>query len=136
MAKFSYKGVEELEIQLGKIGPPIIKRIVMAGGAAEVARMKENIQNRQHIRTGEMMRETGMSDYIETLNGGSVEVYPLGTDSRGQRNATKAYVINYGIRGNRHPHSADHFITGDRMAERIVEEAMQKEKDRLVAENN
>lgn len=59
--------------------------------------------------TGAMLGSIGATEYIEFMGGGQREVYPLGEDSRGTRNATKAFVLNYGrgksLRGDR-------FITG------------------------
>ena len=79
-----------------------------------------------------MLASIGRNEYREFLGGGSVDVYPQDTDSRGTRNATKAYVLNYGRgRGLK----GDKFITGDEsQAEQLVQEAMQAESDRLIAE--
>ena len=87
---------------------------------------------RSRRATGEMLRSIGRNEYREFLGGGSVDVYPQEKDSRGVRNATKAYVLNYGRgRGLK----GDKFITGDEsQAEQLVQEAMQAESDRLIAE--
>ena len=80
-----------------------------------------------------MLASIGRNEYREWLGGGAQDVYPLGEDRRGTRNATKAYVLNYG-RGRRL--RGDKFITGDDRAEEIVTQAMQEESDRLVEEIN
>lgn len=135
MARISFAGIDQIESQLAKMGRPMVRKIVEAGGRAATERMRSNIESRRHIRTGDMMQATGMAEYVETLGGGSVDVYPLGEDRKGERNATKAYVINYGVKGNQHPRSADRFITGDTArAKEIVQEAMRKESSRLIEE--
>ena len=121
------------------MGRPMIKQIVEAGSSAAEKRMAERTENAGHGNpgrsrraTGEMLASIGRNEYREFLGGGSVDVYPQDTDSRGTRNATKAYVLNYGRgRGLK----GDKFITGDEsQAEQLVQEAMQAESDRLIAE--
>lgn len=135
MAQFSYDGVDALNAQLGKMADRgMIERIVKAGGQAAVDRMRHNIMEKRHAKTRDMLESVGMTDYRETLNGATVYVYPLGDDRKGQRNATKAFVINYGLQRHQHPHSADHFITGDAQVERIVQEAMAREAEKIIEE--
>lgn len=144
MATCRVDGVELLEAQLAKLERGTIKRIVMAGAQAAMQEMIANTLEREHVgETGDMMRSIGPNEYREWLNGGSVEVYPQGDDSRGTRNATKAYVINYGRgkrpttkRGTRN-RTGDKFITGnERKTEAAVQAAMQAESDRLMDEIN
>ena len=100
--------------------------------------MEDETRKRQHIRTGDMVGSIGPNEYRETLGGGSQDVYPQGDDRFGVRNATKAYVINYGRGGTRKAgRMGDRFITGNKSkTEQAVLEAMQAESDRLVAELN
>lgn len=138
MAQFTFDGVDQLSAQLGKLADRgMIRRIVEAGGSAAVDRMRHNITEKRHIKTRDMLESVGMTDYRETLNGGTVFVYPLGDDRRGQRNATKAFVINYGLRSQRnHPRSRDYFISKDAEVDRIVQEAMAREAEKIVEEVN
>ena len=39
-------------------------------GNAAALRMRENIRQKKHIRTGDMLNSTGMTDYLERLGGG------------------------------------------------------------------
>lgn len=134
MARFSYEGFKECENVLGRMSRGSIRRIVEAGGNAAALRMRENIRQKKHIKTGDMLNSTGMTDYLERLGGGSVEVYPLGDDRKGVRNALKAFVANYG-KGWHQKKSGDHFITGDKRAtERVVYKAMAEENLKILEE--
>ena len=141
MARFTVNGVELVERQLNGLGRPMIRKIVEAGAGAAEKRMAENVQKRQHVRTGDMLKSIGNNGYREWLGGGATEVYPQEEDRFGVRNATKAFVINYGkgrrpaTRRGKRNRTGDHFITGDEsQAEEAVRKAMQAESDRLVAE--
>ena len=147
MARFNVNGAELLEQQIGRLDRQMILSIVEAGAKAAEKRMQENIRLRGHVRTGDMLDSVGDNGIREFLDGASTEVYPQGDDRNGSRNATKAYVINYGKgrrptgkRPKRSPKrnlTGDKFITGDEAkAEVIVYEAMQAESDRLIAEIN
>lgn len=145
MATCRVSGFELVEQQLNRMGRPMIRQIVEAGAKAAEKVMADATEEKGHIRTGEMMRSIGHNEYREFLGGGSTDVYPQGDDSKGVRNATKAYVINYG-KGRRpntkwprkHPRknrTGDKFITGNEgKTEAAVTEAMQAESDRLIAE--
>ena len=139
MATLKVNGFELVDQQFNRMGAGMIRQIVEAGADAAEKRMAERTESAGHgppgrsrRATGEMLRSIGRNEYREFLGGGSVDVYPQDADSRGTRNATKAYVLNYGRgRGLK----GDKFITGDEsQAEQLVQEAMQAESDRLIAE--
>ena len=147
MARFTVNGVELVERQLNGLGRPMIRKIVEAGAGAAEKRMAENVRLRMHIRNSDMLESIGNNGIREFLNAASTDVYPQGDDRKGVRNATKAYVINYGKgkrpyrkRPKKNPKvnlTGDKFITGDEeKAKEIVTEAMQAESDRLIAEIN
>lgn len=147
MATTRVSGFEMIDLQLNRMGRPMIRKIVEAGAAAAEQRMIEDTKARQHIRTGDMLESIGTNEYRETLHGGSVDVYPQGDDRNGTRNATKAYVINYGKgqrpftkrpRGNpRRNLTGDKFITGnEKKTEEAVTAAMQAESERQMEELN
>ena len=136
MATMRVDGFELQEKRLNSLGRDAIRKIVEAGAGAAARVMAEETRARQHVRTGDMLDAIGMNEYREYLGGGSTEVYPQGSDRKGVRNATKAYVINYGRGGTRgRSRMGDKFITGnERKTEDAVERAMQAESDRLIAE--
>ena len=143
MARFTVNGVELVEQQLNGLGRPMIRKIVEAGAGAAEKRMAENVRLRMHIRNSDMLESIGNNGIREFLNAASTDVYPQGDDRKGVRNATKAYVINYGKgrrpttkRGTRN-RTGDKFITGDeKNIEKAVFEAMQAECDRLTEQLN
>lgn len=136
MAKSIVQGLEDIQGRLGKLDRGSIRRLVEAGGNAAAVVMRQNTQTKGHVRTGDMLGSIGATDLRERLGGGEIYVYPQGNDSRGERNATKAYVINYGRGGQKGPHSGDRFITGNQKAtEEAVRAAMQAEADRIAGEN-
>lgn len=145
MARFDYSGTEELEQQLARMDRDMIKGIVMAGAEACTKEMQNMIGAYRHIKTGSMQKEVKPAQYHEDLNGGWVDVYPQGEDSRGVSNALKAFVINYGIGKNPTRRSGGHmknktgdkFITGNqKRMEQGVFTAMQAESDKRIAELN
>lgn len=143
MAKFTVSGFEMQERTLARMERGTVRRIVEAGAKAAAKRMAEQTERAGHgppghsrRATGDMLESIGENEYREWLGGGAVDVYPQGTDRKGVRNATKAYVINYGRGGTRKSGGmGDKFITGDEAAtEEAVVEAMQAESDRILAE--
>ena len=147
MARMKVDGFELAENRLAKMGRPMIRQIIEAGAKAAEKRMVENTRARKHVRNSDMLESIGNNGIREYLGGASTEVYPQGDDRKGVRNATKAYVINYGKgarpytrRPKKHPRrnlTGDKFITGDEpQTEEAVLQAMQAESDRLIEELN
>lgn len=147
MARMTVDGAEFITEKMGRLSRETIKSITMAGAKAAEKRMADNTKKRQHVRTGDMLGSIGNTGYTEFYQGGSTWVYPQGEDSRGVRNATKAYVTNYGKgqrpytkRPKRNPQrnrTGDKYITGDeKNTEQAVQAAMQEECDRLSEEIN
>ncbi len=145
MATMKVDGFEFQEKRFAKMGPTMIRKIVEAGAGAAEKIMANETKARGHVRTGDMLESIGNNGIREYLGGASTEVYPQGEDRLGTRNATKAYVINYGkgLRPNaRRPKgnpkrnlTGDKFITGnEQKTEDAVVQAMQAESDRLIAE--
>ena len=94
MAKMRVSGAElELKENLSR---DMIRRMVEAGGKVADDRMKAATRAHMHVRTGDMLEVIKPTPYREWFGGGATEVYPQGDDRKGVRNATKAYVINYG----------------------------------------
>ena len=114
-----------------------IRQIVMAGATAAEQRMADNITQRRHVRTGDMLKAVGNNGYREGYMYGATDVYPQGDDRKGIRNADKAFIINYGRGGVRKQGAkmGDRFITGDeKRAGEVVHQAMQAESDRILAD--
>ena len=139
MAKLTVDGVELVSEKLNRLSSTMIRDIVMAGAKAAEKEMAEETKARRHVRTQDMLDAIGTNEYRESYRGGSVDVYPQGEDRKGARNATKAYVINYGKgrrpntrRGKRNL-TGDKFITGnEQKTGEAVHQAMQAESDRIL----
>ncbi len=134
MAKMRVSGAElELKENLSR---DMIRRMVEAGGKVADDRMKAATRAHMHVRTGDMLEAIKPTPYREWFGGGATEVYPQGDDRKGVRNATKAYVINYGRgRRKRNGKMGDKFITNDEKAtEEAVRQAMEAENGRLIEE--
>ena len=134
MARMRVSGAElELKENLSR---DMIRRMVEAGGKVADDRMKAVTRAHMHVRTGDMLEAIKPTPYREWFGGGATEVYPQGDDRKGVRNATKAYVINYGRgRRKRNGRMGDKFITNDEKAtEEAVRQAMEAENGRLIEE--
>ena len=135
MAKFTYDGGEGFDGGLDKLGRESIKTIVMAGADAVTKDMQKVIGEYHHVKTGSMKANVRPGIYHEDLNGGWVEVYPQGEDSRGVSNAKKAFVIDRGYGGRRTAKTGDKFIKkNEKQFKSDVARAMQDASDRLVAD--
>ena len=135
MAKMEYSGFEIVDRQLARMDRGTVRRLVEAGANAIVERTKQSIESHHHVATGEMMASVKPGAYHETLDGGWMEVYPQGEDSRGISNATKAFVINYGYGGRRTKKTGDKFITGQKKNfEMSALEAMNKTNEEIIKE--
>ena len=139
MATMKVDNTKFVTERLNDVSREMIKSITMAGAKAAEKRMRENTEKRRHVRNSDMLDAISDNGYREWLRGGSTEVYPQGEDRKGVRNATKAYVINYGkgrrpITKRKKPNrTGDKFITGDeKNTEEAVYQAMQAESDRLI----
>lgn len=131
MARFDSEGIEQIDAALAKLGRPAARRIVMAAANASIG-VLQNASER-HVVSGAMQKSISTGIYRETLDGGSVEVYPQGTDGRGVRNYLKARLIEEG----RHGQKSDKFFTGPAVVSKlnsVTEKAMQDEADRILAE--
>lgn len=137
MARMTVSAEELGTERLERMSREMIRRMVMAGAGAAAERMRQQTAARGHVRTGDMIGSIGSSEYREWYQGGATDVYPLENDRKGVRNATKAYVINYGRGGTRKRNGkmGDKFITGDEKAtEEAVAKAMAEENDRMIEE--
>lgn len=138
MARMKIDGAEYVTVKLSANARETIRRLTMAGAKAAEEIMKANAEARQHVRTGDMIASIRDNGYREWYGGGATDVYPQEDDAKGVRNATKAYVINYGKgrrpttrRGKRNK-TGDKFITGaEKQTEAAVGQAMQAEMARI-----
>ncbi len=107
-------GLDALTAELGRlanaVGGDLTERMLDAGAEAAAEDWKEGISEAGHIDSGEMLKSVAPAP---VTGKGRREVYPLGTDSKGVRNAEKAYILNYGTSKRR----------GDRFVDKIQKNA-------------
>ena len=102
MARFDTSGLDSLIGQMQKLGQnegPVAEEMVNA--AVEVIRdeWRKSAQAHGHIDTGAMIESIGYGPGPVRAGGLLYrDVYPQGRDSKGTRNAEKAFILQYGCR--------------------------------------
>lgn len=118
MAKFEINGVDRVIDELGRMGAltgPMAEEMIREGARKIVGTWKSVIERRGHVDTGAMLK----SVKSKKPSGGTEvlirEIYPLGEDAKGVRNAEKAFILHYGWKSRQ----GDHFI------EEIMDESVE-----------
>lgn len=100
MARFSTTGLDELIADMRRLGEESgqLADEMLAAMAAEVqAAWKEAAEEAGLRATGDMINSIGFKRKPQTVNESKfIDVYPLGKDSKGVRNAEKAFIQHYG----------------------------------------
>lgn len=118
MAKFEINGVDRIIDELGRMDAltgPMAEEMIREGARKIVGTWKSVIERRGHVDTGAMLKSVKSkkpSGGTEVL---AREIYPLGKDAKGVRNAEKAFILHYGWKSRR----GDHFI------EEIMDESVE-----------
>lgn len=115
MAKMIYSdfALEEKLRQLeGNFRREVTKKVIWAGAKVLEKEMKDTIEARHHVVSGDMQRSVAMSEIKEGIDEVSVEVYTQGRDSRGVSNEMKNEIINKGYyhRGTGAKHKKDPYL--------------------------
>lgn len=128
MPRFDTSGLDEIIADIKRLGveaEQIADDILMVAAAEVSGAWEQATKEAGHVDTGDMIKSIGCARKPRTINGiKTIEVYPRGKDSKGVRNAEKAFVLHYGtssIKGSR-------FV--DR-AEQLAEPAVQQAAERL-----
>lgn len=131
MAYLKWEGLDEVYREMQRAGETTgetAQRMLEAGSQECVKAWKTAIGMYGHAR-GESKRATGaMQDsvgvkFVTKQGKRCAEIYPLGKDSKGVRNAEKAFILHYG-RSNM---KGDHFVDeADRIAEENAVPVMQE----------
>lgn len=118
MAKFEINGVDRIIDELGRMDAltgPMAEEMIREGAKKIVGTWKSVIERRGHVDTGAMLKSVKSkkpSGGTEVLKR---EIYPLGKDAKGVRNAEKAFILHYGWKSRQ----GDHFI------EEIMDESVE-----------
>ena len=113
MAGLKVNGIDDLmdELDLMTKGTPeMIDRMLMAGADVVTQAMKEETEAAGLIDTGAMYKSIRPTKPKEKAGLHSIEVYPQGKDKKGVRNIEKAFINNYGTKGQKRKIPATHFI--------------------------
>lgn len=109
MAKFEINGVDRIIDELGRMDAltgPMAEEMVDAGARVLVDTWKDVIRSRGHVDTGDMIRSVKAKKPAGSSEVVAREVYPLGKDAKGVRNAEKAFILHYGWKSRQ----GDHFV--------------------------
>lgn len=130
MAKLGWSGLDETYKEMqqaGELVGEIAQEMLRVGGEKCVEAWRIAMGMYGHRPPGESGRATGEMEksvgvkYKEKDGKRVAEVYPLGKDSHGVRNAEKAFILHYG-RSNM---KGDHFVDeADRLSEENAVPAM------------
>lgn len=124
MARFKTEGLEELidELQRHKEALDEAAPEMLRAGADVIAdAWRDAIKKHRLIDTGEMLSSVSAS-YIITADTKKATIYPAGKDSKGIRNAEKAFVNHYGASNK----DATHFVDDAKeQAEEAVTDAIE-----------
>lgn len=130
MGKLTWSGLDEIYKEMARAGEQcgeIAQEMLRVGGEKCVEAWRIAIGTAGHRPPGESGRATGEMEKsvgvkFKTKDGKRVaEIYPLGKDRHGVRNAEKAFILHYG-RSNL---KGDHFVDeADRLSEENAVPAM------------
>lgn len=107
MAEFDSEGtqklIDSLSIFTEAALPRMTRKMVKTAGEAIAEEWCEGIRKNNYIDTGAMLASVKGKVKKENYSSATyyVDVYPQGTDAKGVRNATKAFVLHYGRHGKK-----------------------------------
>ena len=102
-------GVDRIIDELGRMDAltgPMAEEMVDAGARVLVDTWKDVIRSRGHVDTGDMIRSVKAKKPAGSSEVVAREVYLLGKDAKGVRNAEKAFILHYGWKSRQ----GDHFV--------------------------
>jgi len=121
MARFETDGLDDVLEEMERMGETIgetADKMLMAGAEEVKKAWKASAERNVHRDTGDMIASINYPRKPKTANGiRSIDIYPQGKDKKGVRNATKAFVLNYGTS----KHKGSHFVdqADDKAAEPV-----------------
>lgn len=127
MARFVTAGLDDLISQMRKLNEDSgeMARTMVDAAVIEIRdAWKQSIEKHGLIDTGDMMESIGFPKPVQEIGGVLFrDVYPVGKDRTGTRNATKAFVLNYGTSRIDATHWVDEAdeASGPRIRERLQE---------------
>lgn len=131
MSRFSTSGIDELmsEIEKLDLNDEEMDGLLFAGAEEIEEAWKDSATEHDLIDTGDMIESTGHTKPKSVDGAREVDIYPLGKDRKGVRNAEKAFINHYGTSKIKATHFVDE---AEENAADNVQQAMGNEYDRLV----
>lgn len=132
MARFNVTGMEAVIKDMHRLSQQsgaVADEMLQAGAEVVVEAWKTSIQSHGHIDTGAMLRSVRPTKAATTGDVRSITVYPQGSDKHGVRNATKAYIANFGRTRQR---ATGFVFDAERAAEGPAQSAMVAIWDRFI----
>lgn len=98
MATVKISGLDELQSKLSQLSKDVelelADEMLDAGAEIAIRVWQDTIKAYDYIDTGDMHDSVGVTN--QTKKGSIREIYPLGKDNKGVRNAEKAFYLHYG----------------------------------------
>lgn len=101
MARFDTSGLDDLIRDMTRMGERSgeIAHAMVDAGVEEIRECwRDSAEAHGHRDTGDMIASIGSGPFIDMNDIVAKDVYPLGKDHKGVRNAEKAFVLHYGTR--------------------------------------
>lgn len=102
MAKFNVVGFDEIEkmiVSKSSKATKVASSMLSAGAEVLIEAQKQSIEDYDLVDKGEMKESIKATSPRNKRGSIAVDIYPQGRDSKGVRNATKAFVAEYGKSG-------------------------------------
>ena len=134
MAKIDTSGIDGFEEKFRQVAVSdrreMMEKILNAGADVYIESWKGSIEAHGHVRSRSMLESVGKIMHEKKSEPNSIVIYSMGFDDHGVRNATKAYVINYGKGGKKTEHTGDKFVReAEKNAKDRADAAMQAALD-------
>jgi len=110
VARMSTDGLDDVLSELNRLGErgsQIAAKMAEAGADILENQLKKTATAKGHVKTGAMVASISKGRPKKIGNGTGYEIYARGTDSKGVRNATKAFVLHYGTSSIKGSHWVD-----------------------------
>jgi Bacteriophage protein of unknown function (DUF646). len=110
MAQLTSTGLDQLMAEMSREVTRMEEKateMLGEGGKVVVKAWQDVIEERGHVKTGEMKRSVRASAVKSGQDAHYTDIYPHGKDKKGVRNAEKAFILHYGTSKKRGDHWVD-----------------------------
>ena len=133
MARFDTEGLQQVIDDMRRMGEQsgeAAKALLMIGAEQVRIAWQQAAEKHGHKDTGALIRSIGYPRQPKQLGDIlSIDIYPVGKDAKGVRNAEKAFILHYGT--SKYPGSR-WVDTADRISDALVTPAMTEAWERYL----